>query len=198
MIVVPADAMVVLIGIAGSGKSTFAQAHFAPTEVLSSDSFRAMAADDEADQSASEDAFALLHAALDIRLKRGRLALVDATNVEEWGRRQLLDIADRRRRPAVAIVLDIPLEVCLERLRGRGHRPVPPRAVQRQLRELRRSLPALADEGFAAVHVMESAEAAEAARIERAPRAHAADNAMSRRNRVRHDDARSSNRHRNA
>jgi predicted kinase len=93
VIVVPADAMVVLVGIAGSGKSTFAQAHFAPTEVLSSDAFRAVVADDEADQSASEDAFALLHAALEARLKRGRLAVVDATNVEEWGRRQLLDIA---------------------------------------------------------------------------------------------------------
>jgi protein phosphatase len=198
VIVLPADAMVVLVGIAGSGKSTFAQAHFAPTEVLSSDSFRAIAADDEADQSASEDAFALLHAALDVRLKRGRLAVVDATNVEEWGRRQLLDIADQRRRPAVAIVLDLPVEACLERLAQRGHRRVPPHAVRRQHRELRRSLPALADEGFAAVYVIESAEAANASRIERARRSPAADNAMSRRNRARHDDARSSNRHRNA
>jgi len=198
MIVLPADAMIVLIGIAGSGKSTFAQEHFAPTEVLSSDAFRAMAADDEADQSASEDAFSLLHVALDVRLKRGRLALVDATNVEEWGRRQLLDIADRRRRPAVVIFLDTPVEVCLERLRHRGHRRVPPHAVRRQLRELRRALPTLADEGFAAVHVLDSVEAVESARIERAPRAHAADNDMSRRNRARHDDARSSNRHRNA
>jgi protein phosphatase len=196
VIVLPADAMVVLIGIAGSGKSTFARAHFAPTELLSSDAFRAMVADDEADQSASEDAFALLHAALDVRLKRGLLALVDATNVEEWGRRELLDIAERRRRRAVAIVLDLPIEVCLERLRRRGHRPVPPPAVRRQHRELRRSLVALAEEGFDAVYVIDTAEAADAAKIGRAPRT--ADNAMSRRNRARYDDARSSNRHRNA
>jgi protein phosphatase len=198
VIVLPADAMVVLVGIAGSGKSTFARAHFAPTQVLSSDAFRAMAADDEADQSASEDAFALLHAALDVRLKRGRLSLVDATNVEEWGRRQLLDIADRRRRPAVAVVLDLPVEVCLKRLAQRGHRPVPVHAVRRQHRELRRSLPALAGEGFAAVYVIDSADAADAAMVQQAPRAPAADKAMSRRNRARRDDARSSNRHRNA
>lgn len=198
MIVLPADAMVVLVGVSGSGKSTFAQARFAPTEVLSSDAFRALVADDEADQSASEDAFALLHAALEARLKRGRLAVVDATNVEEWGRRQLLDIADRQRRPAVAIVLDLPVEICLGRLGQRAHRPVPPHAVRRQHRELRRSLPALADEGFAAVHVIESEESASIARIERTPGARVADNAMSRRNRARRDDARSSNRHRNA
>ncbi|TMB52315.1 MAG: hypothetical protein E6J50_02435 [Chloroflexi bacterium] len=81
-IALPSDAMVVLVGIAGSGKSTFARAHFAPTEILSSDAFRAVVADDEADQSASGDAFALLHAALALRLRRARLAVVDATNVE--------------------------------------------------------------------------------------------------------------------
>ena len=190
--------MVVLVGIAGSGKSTFAQGNFAATEILSSDAFRAMVADDEADQSVSEAAFALLHAVLEARLQRGRLAVVDATNVEEWGRRQLLAIADRRRRPAVAIVLDLPIEVCIERLARRGNRPVPPHAVRRQHRELMRSLPTLADEGFGAVYVIGSAEEADRTKIQRAPRTRLTDNAMSRRNRARHDDARSSNRHRNS
>ncbi len=197
MIVVPADAMVVLVGIAGSGKSTFALAHFAPTEILSSDVFRAIVADDEADQSASEAAFALLHAALEARLARGRLSVVDATNVEEWGRRQLLEIAHRRTRPAVAIVLDLPVEVCLARLGLRVRRPVPPHAVRRQHRELRRWLPTLGDEGFESVSVIGSEEGVDAATIQRARRL-SADSAMSRRNRARHDDARSSDRHRNA
>jgi protein phosphatase len=195
---IPSEAMVVLIGIAGSGKSTFAQAHFAPTEILSSDAFRAMVADDEADQSASEDAFALLHAALRLRLRRGRLAVVDATNVEEWGRRQLLDIAAGERRPAVAIVLDLPLEVCLARIAGRAIRPVPAHAVRRQQRELKRSLSGLLGEGFSGLYVIDSQEAVAAVQVQRGPRGGAAGNAMSRRNRARRDDARSSNRHRNA
>ena len=99
--------------------------------------------DDEADQSASVDAFAMLHAALRFRLRRGRLSVLDATNVEEWSRRELLDIAARERRPAVAIVLDLSMEVCLERLSRRGVRPVPAQAVRRQQRELHRSLPLL-------------------------------------------------------
>ena len=41
----PTDALVLLIGIAASGKSTFAARQFSPTEVLSSDAFRALIAD---------------------------------------------------------------------------------------------------------------------------------------------------------
>ena len=197
-IALPSDAMVVLVGIAGSGKSTFARAHFAPTEILSSDAFRAVVADDEADQSASGDAFALLHAALALRLRRARLAVVDATNVEEWGRRQLLDIANRARRPSVAIVLDIAVGICLERLTSRSVRPVPPHAVRRQQRDLRRSLAGLLDEGFSAVYAIGSPEVAATVQVERIAPADAAHDEMSRRNHARRDDARSSNRHRNA
>ena len=46
-IVLPEFSLVVLIGASGSGKSTFAQIYFLPTEVLSSDFFRALVSDDE-------------------------------------------------------------------------------------------------------------------------------------------------------
>lgn len=53
--------LVVLIGASGSGKSTFARRHFKPTEIISSDFCRGLVADDENDQSASGDAFDVLH-----------------------------------------------------------------------------------------------------------------------------------------
>jgi protein phosphatase len=164
---VPADALVLLVGVAASGKSTFARRHFAATEVLSSDALRAMIADDPGVQGATDDAFDLLHRILAMRLLRGRLTVVDATNVEEWARSELIAVARRHRRPAVAIVLDLPLAVAIERNAARAAPRPPPAALRRQHRWLGESMHALADEGFAAVHHLRSAEEIDGARIER-------------------------------
>jgi predicted kinase len=164
---VPADALILLIGIAASGKSTFARRHFAPTEILSSDAMRAMITDDPTAQGATDDAFELLHRILAMRLRRGRLTVVDATNVEDWAREQLVAVARRHRRPSVAIVLDLPIAVALERNALRAAPRPPPAALRRQHRWLRESLPSLADEGFATVHVLRAPEEIGAARVER-------------------------------
>ncbi len=169
-ILLPADALVLLIGIAASGKSTFAARHFAPTEVLSSDQLRALITDDPHAQSATDDAFDLLHRILAMRLRRGRLTVVDATNVEDWARSELLSVARRHRRPAVAIVLDLPLPVALERNALRAAPRPPPAALRRQHRWLRDSLPSLdslADEGYASVHVLRTPDEVDSVRIER-------------------------------
>jgi len=52
---------VVLIGVSGSGKSTFARKHFKPTEILSSDFCRGLVSDDENSQAATRMPFELLH-----------------------------------------------------------------------------------------------------------------------------------------
>ncbi|MCZ1007039.1 AAA family ATPase [Streptomyces lydicus] len=78
---VPDLSLVVLVGATGSGKSTFAARHFRPTEVLSSDFCRGLVSDDENDQSASGDAFEVLHFIAAKRLAAGRLTVVDATSL---------------------------------------------------------------------------------------------------------------------
>ena len=112
---IPPDALVVLVGAAASGKSQFARDRFRPSQILSSDAFRAMVADDEADQSATEDAFQLLELAATKRLRRGLLTVIDATNLESWVRFRLIDLAARHRRPAVAVLFDVPLDTLLGR-----------------------------------------------------------------------------------
>ena len=166
-LLLPADALVLLVGVAASGKTTFAQRHFAPTENLSADSLRAIIADDAFAQGATDDAFDLLHRILAMRLRRGRLTVVDATNVEEWARAELLAAARRHRRPAVAIVLDLPLAVALERNATRAVPRPPPAALRRQHRWLTGSIPTLGTEGFAAVHFLRSAEEIDRARVDR-------------------------------
>lgn len=166
---VPAGSLVVLIGPSSAGKSTFAASHFQTTEVLSSDRFRALVADDENDQSATSDAFALLHAVAERRLRRRRVTVVDATNVERSARRPLLEIARRRRAPAVAILFDLPLEVYLERNRLRGDRRIPQAALRRQQLRMERSAAGLAEEGFDAVYRLTGPEGVAAATITREP-----------------------------
>jgi|SRR5687768_7986066 predicted kinase len=166
VLTLPTDALVLLIGVAASGKSTFAARHFAPTHVLSSDAMRAMITDDPHAQAATDDAFDLLHQLLAMRLRRGRRTVVDATNVEGWARRQLLEIARLHRRPAVAIVLDVPLEVAMERNLGRPAPRPPNAAIRRQHRWFADALVELSSEGFAAVHHLRGAAEIDDVRIE--------------------------------
>ena len=57
---IPALSLVVLIGVSGSGKSTFARQHFGRFEVISSDFCRGLVSGDENDQAATADAFDVL------------------------------------------------------------------------------------------------------------------------------------------
>ena len=79
---IPELSLVIMVGASGSGKSTFAAKHFKPTEIVASDTCRAMVSDDPSDQSATVDAFALLNFIASARLKGGRLAVADATSVQ--------------------------------------------------------------------------------------------------------------------
>lgn len=158
--------LVVLIGATGSGKSTFARKHFKATEVLSSDYCRGLVADDENDQSASKDAFEALHYIAGKRLAAGRLTVVDATSVQADARRQLVQLAREHDVLPIAIVLDLPEQVCAERNAARPDRAGLPRAViQRHRRDLRRSLRGLEREGFRKVHVLRTVEEAESAEV---------------------------------
>ncbi|MFF4895598.1 polynucleotide kinase-phosphatase [Streptomyces sp. NPDC001068] len=158
--------LVVLIGASGSGKSTFARRHFKPTEVISSDFCRGLVSDDENDQGATKDAFDVLHYIAGKRLAAGRRTVVDATSVQQESRRRLIDLAKKYDVLPIAIVLDVPEEVCAERNAARTDRAdMPRRVIQRHIRELRRSLRHLEREGFRKVHVLRGVEEAEAATV---------------------------------
>jgi protein phosphatase len=164
---IPELSLVVLIGATGSGKSTFARRHFRPTEVISSDACRALVSDDENDQTATGDAFEVLHLIAGKRLARGRLTVVDATNVQPEARRSLVELAKAHYVFAVALVFDLPEEILEERTRRRTDRQLPLRVLYQQSGQLRRSLNGLQREGFRTVHILQTPEEVEAAVIER-------------------------------
>ncbi len=164
---IPELSLVVLIGASGSGKSTFARAHFLPTEVISSDACRAFVSDDANDQAATNDAFDVLHYIAVKRLAAGRLTVVDATNVQQEARKPLVAHARQYHVLPVAIVLNLPEQVCLERNENRPDRAFGPHVVRNQTRNLHQSLRGLQREGFRHVFVLSSEEEIAHARITR-------------------------------
>ncbi|HEY2290711.1 MAG TPA: polynucleotide kinase-phosphatase [Thermoanaerobaculia bacterium] len=165
----PQLSLVVLVGVSGAGKSTFARRHFKPTEILTSDLCRAMVSDDENDQSATVDAFAVLHFIAGRRLARGLLTVVDATNVRPEARKPLIDLARAHYVQPVAVVFDLPMSILEERSRTRTDRDVGGHVLRNQRSHLRRSLRDLQKEGFRHVWVLRSPEEVEAARVDRRP-----------------------------
>src|SRR5947209_8883548 len=134
---IPELSLITLIGASGSGKSTFARKHFKPTEVLSSDYCRGLVSDDENDQSASGDAFDVLHYIVGKRLARGKLAVVDATNVSPESRKPLIALARQYHVIPVAIVFNLPEQVCQDRNKSRPDRDFGPHVVRRHTQQMR-------------------------------------------------------------
>ncbi|MDQ2799549.1 MAG: polynucleotide kinase-phosphatase [Armatimonadota bacterium] len=168
-ITLPELSLVVLIGASGSGKSTFARRHFLPTETLSSDFCRGLVSDDENSQSATNDAFDVLHYVASKRLAAGKLTVVDATNVQPESRKPLVALAREYHCLPVAIVLDLPERVCHDRNQTRADRNFGPHVVRNHIRSLRQSLRGLGREGFRHVFTLRSLEEVEAATVTREP-----------------------------
>jgi protein phosphatase len=153
---IPKLSFVVLIGTSGSGKSTFARRHFAATEVLSSDYCRGLVSDDENSTAATNDAFDVLHFIASKRLAAGKLTVVDATNVQPEARKPLVELARKYHVLPVAIVLNLPEDLCHGRNRDRPNRDFGPHVVRNQRSQLRRSIRGLKREGFRHIFELEN------------------------------------------
>jgi protein phosphatase len=161
--------LVVLVGASGAGKSSFAREHFKATEVISSDFCRGLVADDENDQAATADAFAVLHFIAGRRLAQPRFTVIDATNVQRDARKPLVELAKQHDLFPVAIVLDLPESLCLERNHSRSDRDFGPHVVRRQRAQLHRSIKGLRREGFRNVWVLHTPEDVADVEITRTP-----------------------------
>ncbi|WP_435609640.1 AAA family ATPase [Streptomyces sp. C10-9-1] len=144
----PENGLVVLIGASGAGKSTLART-WPASQVLSLDALRGTVSDDPGDQSATSDAADVLKLILERRMARKLNTVIDATNVEQSVRVELVMAAKRHGMPTVAVIVATPLPVCLERQGPRpANRRVPEDVVRSQHQAMVASHQRLAAEGF--------------------------------------------------
>ncbi|RPI74391.1 MAG: polynucleotide kinase-phosphatase, partial [Desulfobacteraceae bacterium] len=166
---IPKLSLIVLVGISGSGKSSFARKHFKPTEILSSDYCRALVSDDENDQKATKDAFEVLHFIASKRLAAGKLVVIDATNVQAEARKPLVELARKYHVLPVALVFDLPEKTCEERNKGRTDRNFGKHVLRQQSSQLKQSLRKIKFEGFRHMFRLRTEEEVDAAQIEFVP-----------------------------
>ena len=138
--------IVVLVGLPGSGKSTYLERIGAAG--LSSDAIRRLLADDATDQTINDRVFETLRYLLRQRLALGRpVTYIDATNLTPQERLPYIAIGADFGCQVEALYFDTPLDVCRQRNAGRT-RVVPEEALEKMQEKL---VPPTTAEGFTRV-----------------------------------------------
>jgi protein phosphatase len=173
-ILVTAPGVIVLVGAAGAGKSTFARRHFPADEIVSSDDLRGAIRGDPTDQTVTRTAFRILHGQVTKRLAAGTSVVVDATNLTRAARLAIVRRARFLGAPVQAIVLVPPGSEVRARNGARTSGRVPADVVDRQLAaaallgdDRAAIVDRLVSEGFAAVHVLSSTAEIDAVEVRR-------------------------------
>ncbi|MBP7253332.1 MAG: polynucleotide kinase-phosphatase, partial [Alphaproteobacteria bacterium] len=164
---IPELSLVLLVGASGCGKSSFARKHFKPTEVISSDYCRGLVSDDENNQACSKAAFEVLRFIAAKRLAAGKLTVIDATNVQTESRKELINLAREYHVIPVAIVLNLPKEICFARNADRPDRQFGKHVIWNQSNQLQRSLKYFRREGISQTTILATTEEVECVTIER-------------------------------
>lgn len=120
---IPKNSLIILVGVAGSGKSTFAKKYFKHEAIVSSDACRRLlfhgdhklTVDEAPLQQYSEGAFMIFYAWLRARLAHDFYAVADSTAIVGTVRQKLESIAHEYKIEFFYLVFNTPESVCIER-----------------------------------------------------------------------------------
>ena len=143
----PAPCLIVLVGPAGSGKTTWSGKTFPDTEIVSSDRLRAMVGAGEDDQSAGTVAFALLEQIVAERVRRRLTTVIDTLGFDRESRRRWVALAHAAPVPAFAVVFDTP-SAEIRRRNSVRPRPLPKGVLDRQFTRFKTARAEIEDDGF--------------------------------------------------
>lgn len=107
--------LVLLVGLPGSGKSTFAAEHFSQDAIISTDRIRGEFTNNERNQVVSKQAFGFAERLVKERLARGRVAVVDALNLTEETRERFIQLAVKEGARIQAVVMATSVEESIAR-----------------------------------------------------------------------------------
>ncbi len=161
-LVVPKRTLMVLCGIAGSGKSTFArnlvnthkEKGLRATSIVSSDECRSLVCDDDNNQQVNRDAFDLFYYIIHKRMFQSRFTIADSTALQADSRRRLLELAQRHHYHTCLLVFDTPPATSIQRDRARI-RIVGEQIILYHERLLQQALLVIPNEGWQQIRILD-------------------------------------------
>ena len=127
----------VMIGPAGSGKSTASKNLFQNALRICPDSVRKELFGDEADQREPAKVFEIAYKSMEDALCNGFSVVFDATNTTAFARKKVLERVSGITHKNVAVFMNTPLEECKRRNKTRG-RVVSDAVIERQYEQMMR------------------------------------------------------------
>ncbi len=143
----PEPSLIVLVGPACSGKTTWARARFAGNEIASLAGMRAAVGTGPRDVKSNAIAHELLEKIVRSRLARGLTVVVDSDGLEERSRTQWRTAAEAVAAPTYAVLFATTLDTCLARNDALDE-PYPAAVIRRQARRTLEVGEEIASEGF--------------------------------------------------
>ena len=134
---IPKNAVIMLVGVPGSGKTTLAKRAFGKDAlIVSSMECRKEISGNEDDPTITQQAFELFHKRIEEGIDQKKQVIADASNLKKFGREKIYKICRDKHVPVYAIVFNIPLETLKKQNKLKGS-TIPEFAIEKMFYKMK-------------------------------------------------------------